>query len=71
MLESFHLLIYLEDKISKDDINKFNMNVRVGFGLDKAFLFVETGYKYGFNDLFKNDIQSNPEQILVNLGFRF
>ena len=47
------------------------MNARGGFGLDIAFLFVETGYKYGFNDLFKNDIQSNPEQILVNLGFRF
>lgn len=66
---SFNL--YLEDGISKDDINKFNIHAQAGLGIDVAFIFAETGYKYGFNDFFKNDIQSNPEQFFVSLGFRF
>lgn len=57
--------------ISMDNINTFNIYGQAGVGVDVAFIFVEAGYSYGFIDLFKNDIQSNPNQVFVNLGFRF
>lgn len=57
--------------VTMDNINAFNFYGQAGFGVDIAFLFVEAGYNYGFNDLFKNDIKSNPNQIFINLGFRF
>jgi hypothetical protein len=57
--------------ISKDDLNTFNINGRVGIGVDVAFLFVELGFQYGFQDLLKNDIKSNPMHGYLNLGFRF
>ena len=57
--------------ISKDDINTFNLYGQGGVGVDVAFLFLEAGFNYGFTDLFKNDIDSNPYQVFVNLGFRF
>jgi hypothetical protein len=57
--------------ISKDDINTFNLYGQGGVGVDVAFLFLEAGFNYGFTDLFKNEIESNPYQVFVNLGFRF
>ncbi len=57
--------------IVMDQINTFNFYGQTGVGADVAFLFIEAGYKYGFIDLFKNDIKSNPNQIFINLGFRF
>lgn len=57
--------------ISKDDINTFNLYGQGGVGVDVAFLFLEAGFNYGFTDLFENDIESNPYQVFVNLGFRF
>ena len=57
--------------ISMDHINTFNIYGQAGVGVDVAFFFVEAGYNYGFIDLFKNNIKSNPNQIFVNLGFRF
>lgn len=57
--------------ISKDNINSFMMFGQGGLGVDVAFLFLETGLNYGFSDLLKNDIQSKPYQIFLNLGFRF
>ena len=46
--------------ISMDNINTFNFYGQAGVGVDVAFIFVEAGYNYGFDDLFKNDIKSNP-----------
>ena len=57
--------------ISKDNINSFNLYGQGGLGVDVAFLFLDTGFNYGFNDLLQHDIKSNPYQIFVNLGFRF
>ena len=57
--------------ISMDNINTFNLYGQVGVGVDVAFIFVEAGYNYGFSDLFKNDVKSNPNQVFINLGFRF
>jgi len=57
--------------ITMDNINAFNFYGQAGVGVDIAFIFVEAGYNYGFDDLFKDGIKSNPNQIFVNLGFRF
>jgi hypothetical protein len=57
--------------ISMDDINTFNFLAQGGVGVDVAFLFIEVGMNYGFQDLFKNYSTSNPYQIYLNLGFRF
>lgn len=57
--------------LTKDELNPFTLYGQAGVGLDVAFLFLEAGFNYGFTDLFKNDFQSNPYQVFVNLGFRF
>ena len=57
--------------ITLEDINTFNFYGQGGVGLDVTFLFLEAGFNYGFSDMFKNDIKSNPSQVFVNLGFRF
>jgi hypothetical protein len=57
--------------IVKDDLNSFILFGQVGIGVDVAFLFIETGFNYGFTNLFHTDFQSNPYQLFVNLGFRF
>ena len=57
--------------ISIDDINTFNLYGQVGVGVDVLFLVLEIGFNYGFTDLFKNNLESNPYQVFINLGFRF
>ena len=57
--------------ITKESTNTFNLHGQAGVGVDVAFLFLETGFNYGFSDLLKYDIQSNPVQVFINLGFRF
>ena len=55
---------------NKDNVNDFNFYGQGGVGIDILALFVETGYSYGFTDVFKTT-KSNPQQIFVNIGFRF
>jgi outer membrane protein W len=57
--------------INKERTNTFNFHGQAGVGVDVAFLFLEAGFNYGFSDLLKNDVQSNPAQVFINLGFRF
>jgi hypothetical protein len=57
--------------ITKESTNTFNLHGQAGVGVDVAFLFIEAGFNYGFGDLLKNDVQSNPVQVFINLGFRF
>jgi hypothetical protein len=57
--------------LTRDNINTFIFRGQAGLGLDIAFIFLEGGYNYSFNDLLKNDVQSNPSQFFVALGFRF
>jgi len=57
--------------VTKDDLNSFMLYGQAGVGIDIAFIFIEAGFNYGFTDLFKNDFQSNPYQLFLNLGFRF
>jgi hypothetical protein len=60
-----------EINISKDNINAFNVYGELGVGVDIAFLFVEVGANYGFQDLSKDYSTSNPYQIYISLGFLF
>lgn len=57
--------------IEKDDLNNFIIYGRGGVGIDAAFLFIEAGMNYGFEDILEKDINSKPIQIFLNLGFRF
>jgi len=61
--------------VTKDDLNSFNLLGQGGIGVDVAFIFIETGFSYGFSNLVKDRdsqvIKSNPMQIYLNLGFRF
>ena len=57
--------------ITKGSTNTFNFHGQAGLGVDVLFIFLETGFNYGFGDLLKDDIQSNPVQFFINLGFRF
>jgi len=56
--------------IKKDNINSFILYGQAGIGVNVAFLVIEAGYNYGFQDLLK-DKESKPGQVFVNLGFRF
>jgi hypothetical protein len=57
-------------EIIKDDLNSFIMYGQAGIGVSVAFLVVELGYNYGFQDLIKDET-SNPGQVFINLGIRF
>jgi hypothetical protein len=56
--------------IIKDDLNSFVLYGQAGLGVNVAFLVLEAGYNFGFQDMLK-DYQSKPGQVFVNLGFRF
>jgi hypothetical protein len=69
---SFNLGVGDNDvKITKDDINSFVFYGQAGLGVDVAFLMIEVGYNYGFNDLLKNYAKTNPGQAFASIGFRF
>jgi hypothetical protein len=55
---------------TKDEINSFILYGQAGIGVNVAFVVLEAGYNYGFQDMLK-DYQSKPGQIFINLGFRF
>jgi len=57
--------------ITKDDLNSFLLYGQGGIGIDFAFLVLETGYNYGFNEIVTDDPDSKPGQLFINLGFRF
>ena len=56
--------------ITKDDINSFVFYGQAGLGVNVAFLVLEAGYNYGFQDMLK-EYESKPGQVFINLGFRF
>jgi hypothetical protein len=58
-------------EIDKDGINSFMLYGQGGIGVNVAFVVLEAGYNFGFQDLLKDDIESKPGQLFVNLGFRF
>jgi hypothetical protein len=57
--------------INKDDINSFIFYGQGGIGVNVAFLVIEFGYNYGFQDLLKNYSNSHPGQAFASIGFRF
>jgi hypothetical protein len=56
--------------IEKGDLNSFILYGQGGLGVSVAFLTLDVGYNYGFQDLIKS-MDSRPGQLFVNLGFRF
>ena len=57
--------------IAKSDINSFVLYGQGGLGINVAFLVIEAGYNYGFNELLVGNTDSKPGQVFINLGFRF
>ena len=57
--------------INKDNVNSFIVYGQGGLGINVAFLVLEAGYNYGFNELLKDNTDSKPGQAFINLGFRF
>ena len=57
--------------IIKDDLNTFVLYGQAGVGVNVAFFLLEAGFNYGFQDQLKNDMESRPGQVFINLGFRF
>jgi hypothetical protein len=55
---------------TKDEINSFILYGQAGIGVNVAFIVLEAGYNYGFQDMLK-EYQSKPGQVFINLGFRF
>lgn len=57
--------------ISKDNVNSFVLYGQGGIGVNVAFVVLELGYNYGFNELLTDYTDSKPGQVFINLGFRF
>jgi hypothetical protein len=56
--------------VTKSDINSFVFYGQAGIGANIAFVLVDIGYNFGFQDLLKN-VGSKPGQAFLSLGFRF
>lgn len=57
--------------ITKDNVNSFILYGQGGLGINVAFLVLEAGYNYGFNEVLVGNTDSKPGQVFINLGFRF
>ncbi|MEI8047263.1 MAG: hypothetical protein WCI92_07780 [Bacteroidota bacterium] len=57
--------------ITKDKLNSFVLYGQGGLGVNVAFMILELGYNYGFNELIVGNTDSKPGQLFINLGFRF
>jgi hypothetical protein len=57
--------------ITKDKLNSFVLYGQGGIGINVAFMVIEGGYNYGFNELLEGNTDSKPGQLFINLGFRF
>lgn len=57
--------------ITKENINPFILYGQGGLGVNVAFIVLELGYNYGFNEVLESNTDSKPGQVFINLGFRF
>ncbi|MFN8133975.1 MAG: hypothetical protein U0Z17_01630 [Bacteroidales bacterium] len=57
--------------IKKENVNSFILYGQGGLGINVAFMIIEAGYNYGFNELLEGNTDSKPGQFFINLGFRF
>ena len=57
--------------LTTDDFNKFLWGVNIGAGLSLWKMYVDVGYEWGMNDLFKDDDEHiKTKGLWVNVGFR-
>ncbi|MBN1252823.1 MAG: PorT family protein [Bacteroidales bacterium] len=57
--------------LTTDDFNKFLWGANLGAGLSLWKMYVDVGYEWGLNDLFKDDPNNTKTKGLwVNVGFR-
>ena len=57
--------------LTKDDFNKFIWGANIGAGLSIGKIFVDVGYEWGLNNMYKNDLKDTKHRDLwVNTGFK-
>ena len=57
--------------MSEDDFNKFIIGANVGAGISIGKIFVDVGYEWGLNNMYKDDENDTKHRTLwVNAGFR-
>ncbi len=58
--------------IEEDDLSDLIYGLNIGGGFDVAFLFIDAGYMFGLNDVFKNAMDSPHNNLFyVNAGINF
>ena len=55
----------------EDDFNKFIIGANIGAGLSIGKLFVDVGYEWGLNNMYKEDaLETKHRSLWINAGFR-
>jgi hypothetical protein len=56
---------------TEDDFNKFIIGANIGAGLSIGKIFVDVGYEWGLNNMYKNDeLETKHRSLWINAGFR-
>jgi len=56
---------------TEDDFNKFIFGANIGAGLSVGKVFVDVGYEWGLNNMYKNDDSNTKHRTFwINAGFR-
>jgi len=59
-------------KLNKDDFNNLLWGVDAGVGIDIWLVFIDAGYEWGLNQVFKDDPnKAKNKAFWINLGMRF
>ncbi len=57
--------------MTEDDFNKFIIGANIGAGISVGKIFVDVGYEWGLNNMYKDDDSNTKHRALwVNAGFR-
>ncbi|MDF1546780.1 MAG: porin family protein [Bacteroidales bacterium] len=57
--------------LTPDDFNKFILGANIGAGLSINKIFIDVGYEWGLNDIYKDDADHvKSRNLWINAGFR-
>lgn len=60
------------NKLNKDDFNSLLWGVDAGVGIDIWLVFIDAGYEWGLNQVFKDDPnKAKNKAFWINIGMRF
>lgn len=58
------------EKVTKDDLNTFLVDLDAGLGLDIWFIFLDVQYQFGFSKVYKEGSDGKLRGLAANVGFR-